>query len=114
MPSYLFIFLVIVIVAVSTIRKCKENERFAVFRKSEFQGLRGPGLVGVIPSQEYATRLQVGARGVVTLALSSATFGDITIPIRSQERGSAGTIVSIREFEGRGKQGRAVVVCDAA
>jgi len=52
--SFVVFWLVLVIIGVSSIRIIKEHQRAAMFRLGQFVGVRGPGLIWVIPIVDKA------------------------------------------------------------
>ena len=79
------------------IQVLKEDERFALFRHGQYQGLKGPGIVWCLPFLGTRVRLRVGDIGtLVTSRL--AHFGDVTIPVEGDKL--SGSRVRIVGFNG--------------
>lgn len=62
------------------IQVLKEDERLALFRHGEYQGLKGPGIVWCLPFLDARVRLRVGDMGTL-MTSTLAHFGDVTIPV---------------------------------
>jgi regulator of protease activity HflC (stomatin/prohibitin superfamily) len=54
MPAFAIFWLMLVLVGVLAVRVVKEHQRLAVFRLGRFVGVRGPGVVWVLPLVEKA------------------------------------------------------------
>ncbi len=57
MPNILFLFTVIILLLLSTIKILREWERGVILRLGKYQGVRGPGLIIVIPLIERMIRI---------------------------------------------------------
>ena len=52
--TFLVFFTVLLVLVAKAIRVVKENQRVAIFRLGRFMGVRGPGLVYVVPFVDKA------------------------------------------------------------
>ena len=59
MAGSLIILVAAVIVAILRVRVVGEDERLAIMRLGQFAGVRGPGIVWVIPVLDKATRISL-------------------------------------------------------
>ncbi|MCO4753451.1 MAG: slipin family protein, partial [Bacteriovoracaceae bacterium] len=59
MFSYLPFIVIILVLLMSTIKILNEYERGVVFRLGEFVGVRGPGLILVIPGLEKMMKIDL-------------------------------------------------------
>ncbi|MBP7342708.1 MAG: hypothetical protein GXY72_11280 [Deltaproteobacteria bacterium] len=75
----LFLFLIMLFVAVS-MRMVPEQQRIALFRRGQYAGLKGPGMVLVIPYLDRAHKISIGDRGVL-LEDGTARFGEFAVPV---------------------------------
>ncbi len=59
MSSSLAILVAAVILAILSVRVVREDERLAIMRLGQFIGIRGPGIVWVIPVVDKTTRINL-------------------------------------------------------
>jgi regulator of protease activity HflC (stomatin/prohibitin superfamily) len=59
MASTLIVLVAAVIVAILSVRVVGEDERLGIMRLGQFIGVRGPGLVWVIPMLDKTTRISL-------------------------------------------------------
>jgi hypothetical protein len=59
-------------------------ERLAMFKRGEYQGLKGPGLVLCLPFFGAGDLLRVGDMGT-RMTSRLARFGEVTIPVAGNE-----------------------------
>lgn len=81
----------------------RDDERLALFRLGEFQGLKGPGIVVCLPVLDKTVRLRVGDSGSLMTAML-ARFGDAVIPVEGEEL--SGSLVQIVGFDDSGSPSR--------
>lgn len=62
----------------------RDDERLAMFKQEEYQGLKGPGLVLCLPFFGAGVRLRVGDMGTL-MNSRLARFGEVTIPVAGNE-----------------------------
>jgi len=72
MPAIFFLVIVGVILMWASIKVVPEHERLAVFRSGRFRGLKGPGLVFLIPFVDRTVKVKIGSRGIVRRNLNPA------------------------------------------
>jgi regulator of protease activity HflC (stomatin/prohibitin superfamily) len=59
----LSLLLIFIILAILAIRKIPETQRLEVYRRGQSIGLKGPGIVIMIPGIDKGERISVGDRG---------------------------------------------------
>ncbi len=89
--------LLIIVFLLSSLKISREDQRLVVFRLGRFMGIKGPGLIFVIPNTDKVHRLSVGDSGEM-MASGQAKFGKTVVPVESDENLSIGSIVRIRGF----------------
>lgn len=75
----------------------RDDERLAVVRLGQYQGLKGPGIVVTLPFIDLTTRIRMGDVGnLVTIDL--VTFGGMNVPVTGDELwGSEVRVVGFEE-----------------
>jgi regulator of protease activity HflC (stomatin/prohibitin superfamily) len=106
--SFIFLWIFLLILASSSIKIARESQRFIVYRLGRFFGLKGPGLVFIIPAIDKCTKINVGDRGEL-LAQDLARIKNADVPVRVEGRVEIGKTVRIQSFTERD----AVVVGDS-
>jgi regulator of protease activity HflC (stomatin/prohibitin superfamily) len=106
--SFIFLWIFLLILASSSIKIARESQRFVVYRLGRFFGLKGPGLVFIIPGIDKCTKINVGDRGEL-LAFDLARIKNADVPVRVEGRVEIGKTVRIQSFAERD----AVVVGDS-
>ncbi len=80
MPTgFLFLLVFLIILAASAIKVVSESQRLVVYRLGRFFGLRGPGLVYVIPGVDKCTKIAIGDQGKL-ISHDVATVRKIDVP----------------------------------
>jgi regulator of protease activity HflC (stomatin/prohibitin superfamily) len=106
--SYTFLWVFLLVLAVSSIKIARESQRFVVYRLGRFSGLKGPGLIFIIPGVDKCTKINVGDRGEL-LAQDLARIRNADVPVRVVGKVEVGKTVRIQSFMERD----AVVVGDS-
>ncbi len=106
-PLFLLIFLIIL--AASAIKVVSESQRLVVYRLGRFLGLKGPGLISVIPGVDKCTKIAIGDQGKL-ISHEFATVRKVDIPVRVEGSATAGQFVRIQSFTDKD----AVVILDTA
>ena len=106
--SFMFLWIFLLILATSSIKIARESQRFIVYRLGRFFGLKGPGLLFILPGVDKCTRINVGDRGEL-LAFDLARIKNADVPVRVEGRVEMGKTVRIQGFTETG----AVVVGDS-
>jgi regulator of protease activity HflC (stomatin/prohibitin superfamily) len=88
------------ILASSSIKIARENQRFIVYRLGRFFGLKGPGLFFILPGVDRCTKINIGDRGEL-LAQDLARIKNADIPVRVEGRAEIGKMVRIQSFTER-------------
>ncbi len=78
------------------IQVLRDDERLALFRHGEYQGLKGPGVVVYLPFFGVRVRLRVGDMGSL-MTSELARFGDAVVPVVGE--GLSGSRVRIVGFD---------------
>jgi hypothetical protein len=106
--SSIFLWVFLLILASSSIKIARESQRFIVYRFGRFFGLKGPGLIFIIPVVEKCTKINIGDRGEL-LAQDLARIRNVDLPVKVLDRVEVGKAVRIQSFMER----EAVVVADS-
>jgi regulator of protease activity HflC (stomatin/prohibitin superfamily) len=93
----LFLWIFILILVARSIKIASETQRFIIYRLGRFFGLKGPGLVFIIPGVDKCVRISVGDRGEL-LAQGLARVKGADIPVRVEGRAEIGKMVRIQSF----------------
>jgi regulator of protease activity HflC (stomatin/prohibitin superfamily) len=105
--TLLWVFLLFL--AVSSIKIVRESQRLVVYRLGRFFGLKGPGLIFIIPGVDKGTKINVGDLGGL-LSQDLARIRNADVPVRVVGTVEVGKTVRIQNFMER----EAVVVADSA
>ncbi len=106
--SSIFLLVFLLILASSSIKIARENQRFIVYRLGRFFGLKGPGLIFISPGVDKSTKVNVGDRGEL-VGFDLARIRNADVPVRVEGRVEIGKTVRIQSFTERD----AVVVGDS-
>jgi hypothetical protein len=98
--SFIFLWVFLLILASSSIKIARENQRFIVYRLGRFFGLKGPGLFFILPGVDKCTKINVGDRGEL-LAQDLARIKNADVPVRVEGRAEIGRMVRIQSFTER-------------
>jgi len=110
MPSgFIFLVIFLIIFAASSIKVVSESQRLVVYRLGRFFGLRGPGLVSIIPGVDKCTKIGIGDQGKL-IAQDLATIKRVDVPVRVDGSATMGQSIRIQGFTDQD----AVVVLDTA
>ena len=110
MPSgFIFLVIFLIIFAASSIKVVSESQRLVVYRLGRFFGLRGPGLVSIIPGVDKCTEIGIGDQGKL-IAQDLATIKRVDVPVRVDGSATMGQSIRIQGFTDQD----AVVVLDTA
>jgi regulator of protease activity HflC (stomatin/prohibitin superfamily) len=110
MPSgFIFLVIFLIIFAASSIKVVSESQRLVVYRLGRFFGLRGPGLVSIIPGVDKCTKIGIGDQGKL-IAQDLATMKRVDVPVRVDGSVTMGQSIRIQSFTDKD----AVVVLDTA
>jgi regulator of protease activity HflC (stomatin/prohibitin superfamily) len=106
--SFIFLWIFLLVLASSSIKIARESQRFIVYRLGRFFGLKGPGLIFIIPGVDKCTKINVGDRGEL-LAQDLARIRNADVPVKVVGGVEVGKTVRIQSFMERD----AVVVADS-
>ncbi len=98
--SFTFLWIFLLVLASSSIKIARENQRFIVYRLGRFFGLKGPGLFFILPGVDRCTKINIGDRGEL-LAQDLARIKNADIPVRVEGRAEIGKMVRIQSFTER-------------
>lgn len=104
----ILLVVLLLMLAGSSIKIARESERFILYRLGRFFGLKGPGLIFIIPGIDKCTKVNVGDRGEF-LAQGMARIGNVDVPVTVMGRVEVGKTVRIQSFMERD----AIVVADS-
>ncbi len=85
----------------------RDDERLAIVRLGQYQGLRGPGIVTSLPIIDRSVRLRVGDVGNL-VTTDTALFANMNVPVVGDEL--SGSQVRIVGFEESIEPSRPIVV----
>jgi regulator of protease activity HflC (stomatin/prohibitin superfamily) len=106
--SFTFLLIFVLILAGSSIKIARESQRLVVYRFGRFFGLKGPGLIFIIPGVDKCTKINVGDRGEL-LSQDLARIRNADLPVKVLGNVEVGKTVRIQSF----MEGDAVVVADS-
>ncbi len=107
--SNTFLWIFLLFLAVSSIKIARESQRFVVYRLGRFLGLKGPGLIFVIPGIDKCTKIKEGDLGRL-LSQDLARIRNTDVPVRVMGAVEVGKTVRIQSFMERDT----IVVPDSA
>lgn len=108
MPTGSILLLIfLIILAASTLKVVSESQRLVVYRLGRFFGLKGPGLIFVIPGVDKCTKIGIGDQGEL-IAQDWARVNKADVPVRVDGSATMGQSVRIQSFTDKD----AVVVLD--
>jgi len=105
----IFLLIFLIILAASTLKVVSESQRLVVYRLGRFFGLKGPGLISVIPAVDKCTKIGIGDQGEL-IAQDLARVKKADVPVRVDGSAMIGQSVRIQSFTDKD----AVVVLDTA
>jgi regulator of protease activity HflC (stomatin/prohibitin superfamily) len=110
MPAgFMFLVIFLIILAASATKVVSESQRLVVYRLGRFFGLKGPGLVSIIPGVDKCTKIGIGDQGKL-ISQDFAAVRQVDVPVRVDGSATAGQFVRIQSFTDKD----AVVVLDTA
>jgi regulator of protease activity HflC (stomatin/prohibitin superfamily) len=95
--SFIFLVIFLIILAASTIKVVSESQRLVVYRLGRFFGLKGPGLISVIPAVDKCTKIGIGDQGEL-MAQDFARIKGVDVPVRVDGSAMIGQSVRIQSF----------------
>jgi len=107
--SFLFLVIFLIILTASAMKVVSESQRLVVYRLGRFFGLKGPGLISVIPGVDKCTKIGIGDQGRL-MAQDLARIKEVDIPVKVDGSATIGQSVRIQSFTDKD----AVVVLDTA
>jgi regulator of protease activity HflC (stomatin/prohibitin superfamily) len=97
------------IFAASATKTVSESQRLVVFRPGRFFGIKGPGLISVIPGVDKCAKIGIGDQGKL-IAQDLARIKGVDVPVRVDGSATMGQSIRVQSFTDRD----AVVVLDTA
>lgn len=97
--NLLSLILIVIILVILGIKKVPETQRLEIFRLGKSMGLKGPGIVLMIPGIDKGERISVGDRGEL-VAANVAMINGIPIRVRIDGTVSIGQPVRVGRFLG--------------
>ena len=108
MPTgFVFLVIFLIILAASATKAVSESQRLVVFRLGRFFGLKGPGLISVIPGVDKWSKIGIGDQGEL-IAQDLARIKGMDVPVRVDGSATIGQPIRIQSFT----DNDAVVVLD--
>lgn len=92
----IFIVLVMVFLAFS-VRIVFEQQRIALVRLGRYMGLKGPGVILVVPYMDRARKITIGDPGVL-MTDGTGMFQEFQIPVVFTDRISTGASIKVVGF----------------
>jgi regulator of protease activity HflC (stomatin/prohibitin superfamily) len=105
--SFLFLVISMIILAASALKVVSESQRLIIYRLGRFLGLKGPGLISVIPGVDKCTKIGIGDHGKL-ISQDFATVNKVDVPVRVDGSATTGQSVRIQSFTNKD----AVVILD--
>ncbi|MEE9912049.1 MAG: hypothetical protein K4571_10035 [Deltaproteobacteria bacterium] len=96
MLETIFILLVMLLLAVS-MRVVAEQQRIALFRLGRYAGLKGPGLVMVVPYMDRGCKIAIGDQGEL-MAGGTGKFREFQVPVMFNDSIPAGSSIRVVGF----------------
>ena len=98
MPTgFIFLVIFLIIWVASATKVVSESQRLIVYRLGRFFGLKGPGLIFVIPGVDKCTRIGIGDQGEL-IAQDWARVKKVDVPVRVDGSAATGQSVRIQSF----------------
>ncbi len=91
-----FVVMVMVFIAFS-MRVVAEPQRIAVFRLGRYAGLKGPGMVMVIPYMDHGYKVAIGDRGEL-MEGGMGKFREFQVPVDVSQHMSVGASIRVVGF----------------
>lgn len=91
-----FIILVMLFLAVS-MRVVTEQQRIALFRRGRYAGLKGPGIVLVVPLLDRECKISIGDEGEL-MTDGTGKFREFQVPVVFNESIPTGSQVTVVGF----------------
>ncbi len=92
------VFLVLVMLfAAFSLRVVPEQQRIAVFRLGRYRGLRGPGMVMVVPFMDRDCKISIGDQGEL-MPDGMGKFREFQVPVITHTRVAAGASIRVAGF----------------
>lgn len=96
MYETVFVILVMIFLAFS-LRVVAKEERIALFRFGRFMGLKGPGLVLVVPYVDRGCKITLGDRGELITG-GTGKFREFQVPVLFNGSIAAGSTIRVVGF----------------
>ena len=97
LPMLIFVVVVVNIFLISSLRVVSEYQRLAIFRLGRYFGLKGPGLLLLVPHVDRGFKIAVGDQGVL-LGDGVGKFKTVELPVQYHEKIAAGSRIKISGF----------------
>ena len=97
MITQLTLIILIIMILASNLRIASEYQRFAFFRIGRYFGLKGPGLIFMIPFIDRCFRISIGDQGQL-INDSIGKFKEIELPVEYSERIYIGSKIKVYGF----------------
>ena len=95
--NYTFLWVILLVLAVTSIKIARESQRYVVYRLGKFFGLKGPGLIFVIPGIDKCTKINVGDLGEL-VSQNLARIRNADVPVLVVGSVEIGKTVRIQGF----------------
>jgi hypothetical protein len=96
MYETVFVLLVMIFLAFS-LRVVAKEERIALYRFGRFMGLKGPGLVLVVPYVDRGCKITLGDRGELITG-ATGKFGEFQLPVMFNTTIATGSPIEVVGF----------------
>lgn len=104
MGSWETIFLVAVMLFLAfTMRVVPNEQRIAVFRRGRYLGLKGPGMVIVMPVVDRECKISIGDHGEMASS-DMGRFGEFLVPVITHQRNEPGAPIRVVGFTKEGPE----------
>ena len=98
MPMFETVFVILVMVFLAfSMRVVGEEQRIALFRLGRYIGLKGPGLVMVVPYMDRGCKITVDDQGEL-IAGGTGKFGEFEVPVVYNSSIATGSTIRVVGF----------------
>ena len=81
----------------ASIRVASEYQRFALFRLGRYFGLKGPGLIVIIPVIDKCFKISIGDQGLL-IGNGIGKFKETEVPVEYTEKNYVGSQIKVSGF----------------
>ena len=97
MTVRLILIILIIIYLAASLRVASEHQRFALFRLGRYFGLKGPGVIIMMPIIDRCFQIAVGDQGLL-IKDGIGKFKEAELPVDHSENISTGSRIKVKGF----------------